>query len=274
MFADQPSEVYLDNNATTPVLASAAAAALHAMQQGFGNPSSSHATGIKAKAELESTRALARRLIGASSGDIVFTSGATEGIQTSIVSALMSARARGLTGPDTLLLYGATEHKAVPESLKHWNRVLQLNATVQAIPVDTNGILDAGFIRKNLPRAAMICTMAANNETGVKQDLLQLETLIREVNPDVYWMVDCVQALGKMSLNIAATSIDYAPFSGHKLYAPKGIGFLYVRKGAPYQPFIAGGYCRLACCFSGIGQYQQLCVSARTSALALPATVN
>lgn len=241
MFADQPSEVYLDNNATTPVLASAAAAALHAMQQGFGNPSSSHATGIKAKAELESTRALARRLIGASSGDIVFTSGATEGIQTSIVSALMSARARGLTGPDTLLLYGATEHKAVPESLKHWNRVLQLNATVQAIPVDTNGILDAGFIRKNLPRAAMICTMAANNETGVKQDLLQLETLIREVNPDVYWMVDCVQALGKMSLNIAATSIDYAPFSGHKLYAPKGIGFLYVRKGAPYQPFIAGG---------------------------------
>jgi cysteine desulfurase len=235
------TEVYLDNNATTPVLPVAAEAAMHAMQRGYGNPSSSHATGIKAKAELETTRALARQLIGASSGDIVFTSGATEGIQTSIVSALMAARAQGKTGAATLLLYGATEHKAVPESLKHWNRVLQLNATIKAIPVNRHGVLDSDFIRQNLPGAVMICTMAANNETGVKQDLVALEQLIRSVNPQVYWMVDCVQALGKMPLNIAATSIDYAPFSGHKLYAPKGIGFLYVRKGTPYQPFIAGG---------------------------------
>jgi cysteine desulfurase len=234
-------EIYLDNNATTPVLPVAAEAAMHVMQRGFGNPSSSHATGIKAKAELESTRALARKLIGASTGEIVFTSGATEGIQTSIVSALLAARDRDLCGADTLLLYGATEHKAVPESLKHWNKVLKLNATVMAIPVDQHGLLDTTFITTMLPRAAMICTMAANNETGVKQDLTALDSLIRSVNPQVYWMVDCVQALGKMALNIANTSIDYAPFSGHKLYAPKGIGFLYVRKGAPYQPFIAGG---------------------------------
>ena len=234
-------EIYLDNNATTPVLPVAAAAAMHAMQYGFGNPSSSHATGIKAKAELETTRSLARQLIGASSGDIVFTSGATEGIQTSIVSALLAARERGLGGADTLLLYGATEHKAVPESLKHWNKVLNFNATIMAIPVDQHGLLEQGFIRQHLNKAAMICTMAANNETGVKQDLVALEQLIRQTNPGVYWMVDCVQALGKMALNIAATSIDYAPFSGHKLYAPKGIGFLYIRQGAPYQPFIAGG---------------------------------
>ena len=241
MFSPTLGEIYLDNNATTPVLPMAAEAAMHVMQRGFGNPSSSHATGIKAKAELETTRALARKLIGASTGDIVFTSGATEGIQTSIVSALMAARERGLSGESTLLLYGATEHKAVPESLKHWNKVLKLNATVLAIPVDRYGLLDNDFIRDKLPQAAMICTMAANNETGVKQDLAALEQLIRSVNPEVYWMVDCVQALGKMSLNIAQTSIDYAPFSGHKLYAPKGIGFLYVRKWAPYQPFIAGG---------------------------------
>jgi cysteine desulfurase len=235
------SEVYLDNNATTPVLAVAAKAAMHTMQSSFGNPSSSHATGIKAKAELEMTRALARKLIGATSGDIVFTSGATEGIQTSIVSALLAARAKGQLGPDTLLLYGSTEHKAVPESLKHWNQVLQVNATVQAIPVDKNGIVDYDFLAKTLPKAVMVCTMAANNETGVKQDLVRLEKLIRDINPEVFWMVDCVQALGKMALNIAKTSIDYAPFSGHKLYAPKGVGFLYVRDGSPYQPFIAGG---------------------------------
>lgn len=241
MSSQSHREIYLDNNATTPVLPVAAEAAMHTMQRGFGNPSSSHATGIKAKAELERTRALARQLIGADTGDIVFTSGATEGIQTSIVSALLAARERGLSGADTLLLYGATEHKAVPESLKHWNKVLQLNATVQAIPVDQHGQLDYNFIKTALPQAAMICTMAANNETGVKQDLWALEQLIRSVNPHVYWMVDCVQALGKMALNIATTSIDYAPFSGHKLYAPKGVGFLYVRKNTPYQPFIAGG---------------------------------
>lgn len=234
-------EIYLDNNATTPVLPCAADAVLHCMQTSFGNPSSSHSTGIKAKVELEATRQMARQVIGATTGQIVFTSGATEGIQTSIVSALLDARERGLTGPQVLLLYGATEHKAVPESLKHWNQVLQLGCTVQAVPVDSHGILDQGALEELVPRAALICTMAANNETGVKQNLLQLEQLIRRLNPQVRWMVDCVQALGKMSLNIANTSIDYAPFSGHKLYAPKGIGFLYVRKGTPYQPFIAGG---------------------------------
>lgn len=234
-------EVYLDNNATTAVLPCAADAVMHHMQTCFGNPSSSHSTGIKAKVELELTRQLARQVIGASSGQIVFTSGATEGIQTSIVSALLDARSRGLTGSQTLLLYGATEHKAVPESLKHWNQVLQLGATVRAIPVDQNGILNEQVMTELLPHAALICTMAANNETGVKQDLVRLESIIRSVNPQVRWMVDCVQALGKMSLDIANSSIDYAPFSGHKLYAPKGIGFLYVRSGAPYQPFIAGG---------------------------------
>lgn len=237
----RPVEVYLDNNATTAVLPCAAAAVMHHMQSCFGNPSSSHSTGIKAKAELEATRQLARQVIGASSGQIVFTSGATEGIQTSIVSALLDARSRGLGGPQTLLLYGATEHKAVPESLKHWNQVLQLGATVRAIPVDNDGLLDLAVLAQLLPQAAMVCTMAANNETGVSQDLAALEALIRRVNPQVRWMVDCVQALGKMALQIASTSIDYAPFSGHKLYAPKGIGFLYVREGAPYQPFIAGG---------------------------------
>lgn len=235
------TEIYLDNNATTPVLAAAAAAVLQTMQQDFGNPSSSHSTGIKAKAALEQTRALARQVLGASSGDIIFTSGATEGIQTSVISALEAIRARGLGGENTLLLYGATEHKAVPESLKHWNRLLQVNATIKAIPVLPNGLLDLEAMAALLPQTALVCTMAANNETGVKQDLAALEQLIRSIKPDAYWLVDCVQALGKMDLQLAATTIDYAPFSGHKLYGPKGIGFLYVRSGAPYRPLITGG---------------------------------
>ncbi|EGM78850.1 cysteine desulfurase family protein [Rheinheimera sp. A13L] len=237
----RPQEIYLDNNATTAVLSCAAAAVQHTMQQCFGNPSSSHSTGIKAKVELESTRQLARQLIGAGSGDIVFTSGATEGIQSSIFSALLHARMSGKTGSTFSLLYGATEHKAVPQSLEHWNHVLQLGATIKAIPVDQHGLLDFDFIRAQLPNTLLICTMAANNETGVKQDLAALQQLIRAVAPDVLWMVDCVQALGKMPLQLEQMTIDYAPFSGHKLYAPKGIGFLYVRKGTPYQPLLAGG---------------------------------
>ncbi|WP_337881447.1 aminotransferase class V-fold PLP-dependent enzyme [Rheinheimera sp.] len=233
-------EIYLDHNATTPVLACAAAAAQYAMQQSFGNPSSSHATGIKAKAQLEQTRQLARELTGAGQGDIIFTSGATEGIQVAVLSALTAAR-DSTAGQPQLLLYGATEHKAVPQSLEHWNQVLGLNAKIKAIPVNKDGVLDLDFIREQLPRCALICTMAVNNETGVMQDLAALSALIKGGSHPPLWLVDCVQALGKTALQLEQLGVDYAPFSGHKLYAPKGIGFLYKRSGAPYLPLMAGG---------------------------------
>ncbi|WP_394175032.1 aminotransferase class V-fold PLP-dependent enzyme [Thalassotalea litorea] len=237
----QADEIYLDNNATTPVLPQAAEAAIHTMNLCYGNPSSSHMTGLKAKYILESTRTLARQVIGADRGEIIFTSGATEGIQTSIISALNACREQAKLMDSPVLLYGATEHKAVPETLKHWNNMLNINAQVVAIPVDERGILDGEFIAKHAANALMICTMVANNETGVFQDLGKLEQVIRANNPDVLWMVDCVQGLGKINLDIAKTSIDYAPFSGHKLYGPKGIGMLYVRQNAPYTAIIAGG---------------------------------
>ena len=237
----QKNEIYLDNNATTPVLPQAAEAAMHIMKQVYGNPSSSHITGLKAKYILETTRSLMRKIIGATTGEITFTSGATEGIQTAIISALNAIREQKTSPEKPLLLYGATEHKAVPETLKHWNNMLNIGAEVIAIPVDENGILDLAFITAHAKQAIMICTMAANNETGVFQDLQAIEQVIRAQNPTTLWMVDCVQALGKIKLDIANTTIDYAPFSGHKLYAPKGIGVLYVKQGAPFTPFIAGG---------------------------------
>ncbi|GIU06420.1 MULTISPECIES: aminotransferase class V-fold PLP-dependent enzyme [unclassified Shewanella] len=235
------TQVYLDANATTPVLPEAADAALSAMQTLFGNPSSSHITGLKAKDLMEQTRQRAQTLLGTGKGKLIFTSGATEGIQTAILSALIAAKKRIKPEKNYSVLYGATEHKAVPESLKHWLKVLDIAAEVVAIPVDEFGILDHKFIAQHAPSALMICTMAVNNETGVFQDLQQLENTIRHANPNIFWMVDCVQALGKTALNLAQTSIDYAPFSGHKLYAPKGIGFVYIREGAPFTPFIAGG---------------------------------
>lgn len=240
----QLSEIYLDNNATTPVLEVAANVAHEAMQTLYGNPSSTHITGLKARYILDSTRDTARQVLGADSGDIIFLSGATEGIQTAIFSSLLQIKdkiAKNGTDKYRYLLYGATEHKAVPNSLEHWNQVLEIGAEVVSIPVDIEGKLDYSFIEKHLPDTAMICTMAVNNETGVAQDLRALDSLIRSTNSEVLWMVDCVQALGKQSLRLEDTCIDYAPFSGHKLYAPKGVGMLYIRDGAPFTPFIAGG---------------------------------
>jgi len=238
-----PDELYLDANATSPVLPAAIAAALDAMGERFGNPSSSHACGLRARQILDDTRTRARRVLGAGPGRVLFTSGATEGIQTAVLSALCALRERRAAGDvcGELLVYGATEHKAVSESLAHWNRLLGLGLRLQALPVDADGRHRLDILRELAPRAAMVCTMAANNETGVISDLDGIARTLRESGSRAYWMVDCVQALGKLPLALADTRIDYAPFSGHKLYAPKGIGMLYVRDGAPYTPLMIGG---------------------------------
>ncbi|MFS2052681.1 aminotransferase class V-fold PLP-dependent enzyme [Variovorax sp. CT11-76] len=234
-------DIYLDANATTPVLPQAREAALAAMAGDFGNPSSIHNTGLKARALMDAVRERARRAIGAPTGRLLFLSGATEGIQTAVLSALNALRARRQAGESVpeLLLYGATEHKAVPEALRHWNALLGLDLEVLAIPVGRNGRHDLDWLRAHAPRAGMVCTMAANNETGVVSDLDGIAAAL--VCSPALWMVDSVQALGKLPLRLGERPIDYAPFSGHKLYAPKGIGLLYVREGAPFTPLMAGG---------------------------------
>ena len=234
-------EIYLDANATTPVLALARTAAQATMADTYGNPSSVHGSGLKARAVLDGAREAARRVLGASSGRLLFTSGATEGIQTAVLSVLRALRDRRDAGQAiaTQVLYGATEHKAVPEALRHWNDVLGLGLQVLAIPVGQDGRHDLDWLRAHAPDAAMVCTMAANNETGVISDLDGIAAAL--AGSPALWLVDGVQALGKLQLRLLERRIDYAPFSGHKLYAPKGIGLLYVREGAPFTPLQAGG---------------------------------
>jgi len=234
-------EIYLDGNATTCVLPAAIDAAVQAMRDCYGNPSSTHATGLKAKAMMDGVRQRARRLLGVGAGRIMFNSGATEGIQTAVLSALCALRERRERGEaiGSLLVYGATEHKAVPEALAHWNRLLGLGLELRKLPVDGDGRHDLDALRALAPQAAFVCTMAANNETGVVSDLAGIAAALE--GSAALWMVDCVQGLGKLALDLGRTRIDYAPFSGHKLYAPKGIGMLYVREGAPYTPLVMGG---------------------------------
>lgn len=237
------TEIYLDANATCPVLPAAVQAALDALGPRFGNPSSSHAAGIRAKAVLDDARERARRVLGVGPGRLMFTSGATEGIQTAVLSVLCDVRERQLAGHPCgrLLVYGATEHKAVPESLAHWNRLLGTGLELVKLPVDANGRHKLDVLRALASDAAMVCTMAANNESGVISDLPAIEAVLEETASGAYWMVDCVQALGKLELSLSSTRIDYAPFSGHKLCAPKGIGMFYVRAGRPFTPLIMGG---------------------------------
>ena len=236
-------EIYLDANATTSVLPAAAASALRVMNEQFGNPSSTHYAGLRAKELMASVRSRASRLLGADGGQLLFVSGATEAIQTAVLSALCAIREQRARGAfaGNLLVVGATEHKAVPESLAHWNRLLGLDLEMRVLPVDAAGQHDLDALRGMVADAAMVCTMAANNETGCRSDLAAIGEILRQSTHRALWLVDCVQALGKLPLNLAASGIDYAAFSGHKLYAPKGIGLLYVRSGAPFTPLMVGG---------------------------------
>lgn len=236
-------EIYLDANATSPLLPAAVAAAQAALSACFGNPGSSHAAGLRARALLDDARSRARRVLKAASGRLLFTSGATEGIQTAVLSALCAARERRAAGLPCgdLLLYGATEHKAVPESLAHWNALLGTGLTLQALAVGADGRHCLDQLRALAPRTAFLCTMAANNETGIVSDLDGIAGVLEDTGSGALWMVDCVQALGKLALDLERSRIDYAPFSGHKLYAPKGIGMLWVRAGAPYTALMCGG---------------------------------
>jgi cysteine sulfinate desulfinase/cysteine desulfurase-like protein/rhodanese-related sulfurtransferase len=235
--------LYFDSNATTCVMPQAIDAATQAMAELFGNPSSSHSKGLQAKAILNRARFYAAKVIGAKLEDVVFTSGATESIQTAMLSALCDVKQRleGREKTEALLVYGATEHKAVPQALAHWNCILGLNLEIRALPVNSQGRHDLEILSQWLPRTALLCTMAANNETGVVSDLEGVETILTASQSKALWLVDCVQALGKLTLNLQKTRIDYAAFSGHKLYAPKGVGMLYVRTGAPWTALMVGG---------------------------------
>jgi cysteine sulfinate desulfinase/cysteine desulfurase-like protein len=236
--------VYFDCNSTTPLIGQASDAAIAALTQRYANPSSVHWEGCLAMEMRETARSRAATLIGCSPDEVVFTSGATESIHTAIFSALWEAAERfrqNRAMDKRTLLYGATEHKVIPEALRHWVRILGLPFEVKAIPVDRNGQYSMRFLSAEIGRAYLICTMAVNNETGVIQ---QLDSIARSVAGETsppLWLVDGVQALGKVATGFQTRPISYLALSGHKLHAPKGIGVLVARRTAPYHPLFVGG---------------------------------
>ena len=236
--------IYLDNQATTACDPRVVQVMLPYFTEHFGNPhSAEHAMGRFAEAAVEQARAQVAALIGADPREVVFTSGATESNNIAIKGAARHAATQGTDRRRIVTL--ATEHKCVLESVAD----LQTEGFEPVIlPVRPDGLADLGLVRDALATPTLLLSvMAVNNETGVIQDLAALAALANAAG--ALFHTDAAQATGKIPLDVEAMRIDLLSISGHKLYGPKGVGALYVRR----RPRV-----RLAPLFSGGGQERGL----------------
>jgi cysteine desulfurase len=229
---DQAPVYYFDNNATTRLAPEVFAAMAPFLTEFWGNPSSAYRFGKEIAPHLETARAQVAALIGADPAEIVFTSGGTESSNAAIHSAL------ALQPQRRRLVTTAVEH---PATLRCCQQLQRQGREVTYLPVDADGRLDLGALEQALrPDTALVSVMWANNETGVIFPVEAIAAVCRARG--VLFHTDAVQAAGKVSLDVRAAGPDYLSLSAHKIYAPKGVGLLYVRRGAPYHPFVVGGH--------------------------------
>ena len=220
--------LYFDHNSTTPVDSRVADVVDHANREYFGNASSIHLAGQTAKQMLEKSRRGVAQALGTREAEILFTSGGTESNNL----ALRGALSTGMHAVSSVI-----EHPAVLEPFRQLERE---GVAVSYVPVQKNGCVKAEDIEAAIrPETALVSVMMANNETGAVQPLAEIADLLKGRN--ILLHSDGVQAVGKMPVNLAESGIDLFSISGHKLYAPKGVGALYVRKGVKLKPIQLGG---------------------------------
>jgi len=220
--------IYLDNNASTPVLPEVLDAMRPYFGEHFGNASSIHHHGQETRAAVERARDSVAALLGCRPAEVVFTSGGTEADNLAIA---------GLTSAGDHVITSSIEHHAVLLSCKH---VEETGCHVTYMPVDGRGLVDPDDVRRALrPNTTLISIMMANNETGVLQPVEEIGKIATEA--DVYFHTDAVQAAGKVPIDVKRIGCDALSISGHKMHAPQGVGALYVRKGARLEPLFYGG---------------------------------
>lgn len=220
--------VYLDNNATTPVLPEVLDAMRPYYAEHFGNASSIHHHGQETRAAVERARESVAALLGCRPAEVVFTSGGTEADNLAIF---------GLVRAGDHVITSTIEHHAVLNSCKH---LAEKGIEVTYVPVDGRGLGDPDDVRRALrPNTKLVTIMFANNETGVIQPVEEIGKICAEA--DVYFHTDAVQAASKIPIRVKEIDCDLLSISGHKFHAPQGVGALYVRKGTTLEPLFYGG---------------------------------
>lgn len=220
--------VYLDNNATTPVLPEVFEAMRPFFAERFGNASSIHHHGQETRAAVEDAREAVAELLGCTASEIVFTSGGTESDNLAVA---------GWVAAGDHVITSSIEHHAVLHACKHLEKI---GCEVTVLPVDGRGLIDPDDIRRALrPNTKLISVMMANNETGVLQSVEEIGKIAAEAR--VLFHTDAVQAAAKVPIDVLRIGCDALSISGHKIHAPQGVGALYVKKGTRIQPLFHGG---------------------------------
>ena len=220
--------VYLDNNATTPLLPEVFEAMRPYFVEKFGNASSIHQQGQQARAAVEQARESVAELLNCRPAEVVFTSGGTEGDNLALF---------GMMQPGDHVITAAIEHHAV---LNSCHRLEQMGCKVTYLPVDSRALVDPDDVRRaRRPETKLISIMLANNETGVLQPINDIGKVAAEA--DVYFHTDAVQAAGKIPVDVKEIGCDLLTISAHKIHGPQGVGALFVRKATLLQPLLYGG---------------------------------
>jgi cysteine desulfurase len=220
--------VYLDNNATTPLLPEVFEAMRPYFAERFGNASSIHHHGQETRAAVENARESVAALLGCRASEIVFTSGGTEADNLAI---------SGLVKAGDHVITSSIEHHAVLHACKHLE---EIGCEVTCVPVNGRGLVDPDDVRRVLrPTTKLISIMTANNETGVLEPVEEIGKIAAEAG--ISFHTDAVQAAGKVPINVERIGCHALSISGHKMHAPQGVGALYVRKGTGIQPLFYGG---------------------------------
>lgn len=224
--------IYMDHSATTPVRIEAATAAMECMTAKYGNPSSVHYFGREAKATIDKARGQVAALINAQPEEIVFTSGGTEADNIALQGVAKAYAHKGKH-----IITTAIEHHAI---LNTCAALAEEGFDITYLPVDEMGLVSVADVEKAItPQTILISVMHANNEVGTIQPIAEIGQLAKEKG--ILMHTDAVQSLGKLPVDVQAMNVDLLSGSGHKFYAPKGTGFLYVRKGVRLKNIMFGG---------------------------------
>jgi cysteine desulfurase len=224
--------IYLDHNATTPILPEVLEAMMPYLTSEWGNPSSSYKFGSKLKSVIETARSQVAELIGAHTPEIIFTSCATESNNAAIHASLKAAPTK------RHIVTSAVEHSSV---LNYCKAIEKEGYRVTYLPVDREGLLKLADLENAITDdTAIVSLMWANNETGVLFPVKQISEICK--SRGVLFHCDAVQAAGKIEIHVQKIQADYLSLTGHKIHAPKGIGALFIRRKAPFSPFVHGGH--------------------------------